>query len=263
MVASVRTRIEVVRDAEALGPRVGLSLAEAARRSVARGGRFRVVLPGGSSPLPLFRWLAGPGVGEIPWSETELFWGDERCVPPEDPRSNFGSAFRTFVARVPIPGDHVHRWMGELAAPASAADELEETLRGLSAGSFPPAAPLFDVAILGIGPDGHTASLFPGRPSLDVTNRWTLVEPTPAWEPTVPRLSMTLPALSASREVYLIAAGAAKREIVRRVLLPSPEPPLPAARVQAHEERRVFLDTAAAEGLPGVDRSATSEPGVA
>jgi 6-phosphogluconolactonase len=153
--------------------------------------------------------------------------------------------------------------MGELAPPGSAAGQLEEVLRALAADRFPPHTPFFDVTMLGIGPDGHTASLFPDRPSLEVANRWTVVEPTAAWEPFIPRLSLTLPALSSSREVYLMATGAAKREIVRRVLLPGPGAPLPAARVTAFEERHFFLDAAAADGLPGVEGSVTPEPGVA
>jgi 6-phosphogluconolactonase len=259
----VRTRVDVLPGADAFGPQLGARLTEAARRSVARAGRFRLVLPGGTTPLPLFRWLAGPGASAFPWSQTELFWGDERCVPPDDPRSNYGSAFGTFIAHVPIPAGQVHRWMGELAPPGSAAGHLEEILRALAADRFPPHTPFFDVTMLGIGPDGHTASLFPDRPSLEVANRWTVVEPTAAWEPFVPRLSLTLPALSSSREVYLMATGAAKREIVRRVLLPGLEPLVPAARVTAFEERHFFLDAAAADGLPGVDGSANPEPGIA
>jgi 6-phosphogluconolactonase len=265
VVAAVKTTVEVRPDPEALGADVGLRLAEEARESVGRSGRFLLVLPGGTTPLPLFRWLRGPGRGEMPWSLTHLFWGDERCVPPDDPRSNYGVAFSEFVSSVPIPSQQVHRWLGEMSPPKGAATVLEETIGSLarSGGGSVPARPVFDVTILGIGPDGHTASLFPGRPAVETRDRWVTVEPEPPRDPRVPRLTLTLPALSASRDVFFLATGGEKREVVRRVILPGAEPPLPAARVRATDERVFFLDALAAEGLPGIAAPGPVEPGVA
>ncbi|MCI4350215.1 MAG: 6-phosphogluconolactonase [Thermoplasmata archaeon] len=261
----MRTTVEVLPDSEALATKVGERLAEAGRTAVARSGRFLLVLPGGTTPLPLFRWLAGPGLARLPWEWTHLLWGDERCVAPDDPRSNYGAAFAEFLARVPIPPRQVHRWLGEVIPPAAAAAAFEEMLGSLvgSGGRFVAGRPVFDVMILGIGPDGHTASLFPGRPAVEITNRWVAVESEPPRDPKVPRLTLTLPALSASRDVYFLATGVEKREVVRRVLLPSPEPPVPAARVGATDARTFFLDRSSADGMPGIDPRVRTEPGVA
>lgn len=250
MVAAVGPTVHVLRDPEELAERVGSRIGELAHAAFRRELPFRLALSGGSSPIPLFRWFGGAGSSSIPWEAVHLYWCDERCVPPEHPASNYGSAFRTFLAGVPIPGENVHRLLGEVVPPRDAADAYEELLRTAApAGRGSSPAADLDLALLGIGPDGHTASLFPGRPSLG-SERWVEVEMEPPLEPKVPRLTLTLRALAASERVFFLATGAEKRAIVRRILLPGPEPPLPAAQVRARSELAVYLDTAAAEGLP-------------
>ncbi|HZY70665.1 MAG TPA: 6-phosphogluconolactonase [Thermoplasmata archaeon] len=250
MVAAVGPTIHVVRDPDELAERVGSRIGELAHAAFRRERGFRLALSGGSTPLPLFRWFAGAGSSAIPWEAVHLYWCDERCVPPEHPASNYGSAFRAFLSDVPIPSKNVHRMLGELTPPRDAADAYEETLRATAASASDAAGPPeLDLALLGIGPDGHTASLFPGRPSLE-SGRWVEVEADPPLDPKVPRLTLTLRALGGSERVFLLATGAEKRGIVRRVVLPGPPPVVPAGRIRSRTELAVYLDGAAAEGLP-------------
>lgn len=188
-------------------------------------GPRTVALAGGSTPRPLYRALAEQ---TYPWPEVEVFFGDERCVPPDHADSNFGMAHDALLARVPA---RVHPMPGETCA----ADAYERTLRE----RFGDEVPSLDLILLGLGEDGHTASLFPGNPALDERDRWVVrVE-----RPDHPRLTLTLPVLSAARAAMFLIEGEAKREPLRKLL--DGDPDTPAARVEA-DRVLVVADRAAA-----------------
>ena len=183
--------------------------------SIAARGRFTVALAGGSTPAALYRLLTSPPLaGVIGWAHWHVFWGDERCVPPDHPDSNYGMAHRTLLAQAPIPPPQVHRMRGE-DAPEQAAADYAQTLQD----ALSPDGRL-DLALLGIGEDGHTASLFPGTEAL--TERERLVAAN--WAPHLDayRITLTFPALNRARNVAVLVTGADKADAVRRALAPSP-----------------------------------------
>ncbi len=209
-----------------------------ARDAVGRRGRCTLALAGGRSPMTTYAHLAE--AAEMPWSHVHVLWSDERCVPPEHPDSNFGAASAAFLSRVPVPPEQVHRIRGE----ADAADEAlryEDTLRGLVKRN----PPRLDVILLGLGEDGHTASLFPGSLALAERERWVVaVEPPPGVAHR--RITFTLPLLAAGRRVVFIVTGASKAGAVSRVLV-GREMALPAAQVVAtHGGTTWVLDEEAA-----------------
>ena len=181
--------------------------------AVAQRGRFTIALAGGSTPAALYSLLASsPLSAEIDWPRWHVFWGDERCVPPDHPDSNYGMAKRTLLDHVPIPPSHVHRMHGE-GNPSGAAAEYEHTLHEALA----PDGRL-DLALLGIGVDGHTASLFPGTAAIYERDRSVVAN----WVPHLGahRITLTLPALNGARHVAVLATGADKADAVRRALAP-------------------------------------------
>ncbi len=239
---SVRVYADLAAASEALAERI----AEEAVRAVAERGRFRIALSGGSTPVPLFRLLAGRFRHRVPWERAEFFWADERAVPPSDPRSNFGLAERELLDPIGADPAHVHRIRGEWT-PDRAAGEYAQLLRQFESPASPEApATLLDLAVLGVGPDGHTASLFPGSALLEAAEPlWVGVEPHSAQPPTVPRVSLTLPALARTGLAAFVVAGAEKRAILDRVLSKSGEgPALPAARVRSLRPVEWFADRA-------------------
>jgi len=208
-------QIVVVEDAKALAE-------TAARRLIARvtaRDRTAVCLTGGSSPQALYRLLAeDPWRGKIPWGAVHWFIGDDRFVPESDPLSNMGTARRVFLDRVGAPGANIHPIATDTADPDTAARLYEEALKGFyGADRFDPARPLFDFVLMGLGPDGHTASLFPHTPSLDEKNHWTLGVLKAGMEPYVPRVTLTFPAFASSREMLFLVDSGDKRAILKRV----------------------------------------------
>jgi 6-phosphogluconolactonase len=185
----------------------------------------RIALAGGSTPAAFYRTLAGT---EYAWGETDIFFGDERCVPPTHPESNFRMAHEMLLEHIDA---RVHRMPGETCDAAA----YEARLRSV----FGPGVPAFDLVVLGLGEDGHTASLFPGDPALDERERLVVrVE-----RPDHPRLTLTLPVLSAAAVALFLVKGAAKREALRWLLAGAD---IPAARV--HAARTVILADRAAAG---------------
>ncbi len=181
--------------------------------SIAGRGRFTIALAGGSTPATLYRALALPLFArDIDWSRWHVFWGDERCVPPDHPDSNYGMARRALLDRVPIPPSQVHRMHGE-APPDQAAAHYERTLHDV----LGPGGRL-DLVLLGMGDDGHTASLFPNTVALDERDRLVVAN----WVPHLNdyRLTLTLPAINAARTVAVFVTGASKAKAVRRALAP-------------------------------------------
>ncbi|MHB8874465.1 MAG: 6-phosphogluconolactonase [Myxococcaceae bacterium] len=206
---------------------------------------FALALSGGNAPRLLYRSLAEAPAGVIPWERIHLFWGDERCVPPDDPASNYAMAQETLLSRVPVPPGNVHRVLSELRPPERAAAAYEETLRSFfgEEGQWPS----FDLALLGVGADGHTASLFPGHPALDERVRWVSAVHSPTASPSW-RITLTLPVLSQSRRVFFLVAGSEKAQVTGEILGDPDRAarPLPAARVQAREQLIWFVSRDAA-----------------
>lgn len=199
----------------------------------------RIALSGGETPRPWFQTLARTA---LPYAHLELFWGDERAVPAEHPDSNYGWARRLWLDHVPVDPARIHPWPTD-REPAEAAQAYADTLRRVFGADD---WPRFDLVVLGLGADGHTASLFPGSPALDAPG-WTVAVAVPGHGV---RLSLTLPVLTAARRVLFLVAGEAKRKAVRRVLAPLPgEPPTVAGRVEAETVDWV-LDPQAAADLP-------------
>ena len=216
--------LEIFADAEELATAAARRVTELVGARLEDCGRCSLVLAGGSTPIRLYRRLAEePRRGRIDWSKVSIFWGDERAVPPDHPDSNYRQADGALLSRVPVRPEAVHRIAGERGAERAAAD-YELRLRRL----FRP-GPRFDLVLLGIGGDGHTASLFPATPDLSPGDR--LVIATTA--PVAPRerVSLTLRALNAAREVLFLARGSGKAAILRQVHAAGAGRELPAARV--------------------------------
>lgn len=218
-----------------------------ARQAVTASGSCTVALSGGSTPRRLYRLLAFGYGDRLDWSAVRLFMGDERYVPPEDPLSNFRMVKETLLEHLPIPPENVHPMPTGFPAAADAAAAYEATLRVYFAGEWP----RFDVAFLGMGADGHTASLFPLTPSLEDTARW--VVPTIAPTEPVRRLSLTLPVFNQARHVHFLVAGPNKADALREVLMHPDTTAATAARIHPVDGHVTWwVDEAAAAS---VDRS--------
>lgn len=221
-------------------------VADCAREAIAARGRVLLALSGGSTPRPLYERLTAPPWRErIAWARTHLLWSDERCVPPDHADSNFRMAREALIDHVPIPPNHVHRMRGE-DAPVAAAAAYDEMLRSLvGAPAADSLAHGLDLVLLGLGADGHTASLFPGRPSGRETERWVVADEDPAGRP---RITLTPPAINAARTVLFLVVGAAKAAALRAVRQgPFTPDLLPAKRIAVRFGRVVWIvDDAAA-----------------
>jgi 6-phosphogluconolactonase len=217
------------------------------RRAVRERGTFHLALAGGTTPMALYQALGSRRAASAPfWRHTHLYWGDERVVPSEDPASNYGVAWKVGLHRLHVPAANVHRVRGESDNPRRAAIQYESELRSRFAGALWPA---FDLVLLGLGADGHTASLFPGSDALAERERWT--EVAEGGEPRTPRVTLTLPALNGAAAVLFLVTGASKAAALSRLLGPSGEDPLPAQRVHPRGQRLVFADRAAMGQPPG------------
>src|ERR1700733_3615746 len=217
MTTAEHRQIIVVEDTDAMAQAAGQGLVARVR---AANGRRAVCLTGGSSPQGLYRLLAEePWRGMVPWERVHWFIGDDRFVPESDPLSNMGMARRLFLDRVPAPRQNIHSIPTDANYPEGAARLYEDELRKFyGADRLDPARPLFDLVLMGLGGDGHTASLFPQSPALDEKERWVLAVPKAGMEPFVPRVTLTFPALASAHEMLFLVDGADKRAILRRGL---------------------------------------------
>jgi 6-phosphogluconolactonase len=234
-------RIDVSADFESLAHRVAQWVVDLA---CAAPGRFALALSGGSTPKRLYQMLAAaPLVEAMPWQRVHLFFGDDRFVAWDDPNSNYAMARDAMVAHVPIPAGNVHG-IAFKGTAADAAHAYEAELKAFyGSDTLDPSRPLFDVVLLGMGPDGHTASLFPGKPALDMMDRWAVEVPEPGLNPFVPRVTLTYPALHSAKSTAFVAAGADKTAMMRRVFAGERE--LPSARIAPVGELVWFIDRAA------------------
>jgi 6-phosphogluconolactonase len=233
-------------DAEGIARNAARLFVEWAWQSIANDGRFCVALSGGKTPGLFFRVLASKDFRtQVDWARVHVFWGDERPVPPESAESNYGLARRELLIRVPIPQANVHRMEAEGANVGRAAQDYEDILRqymALDSRGFP----RFHLILLGLGPEGHTASLFPGQRGLKETSRWVST-------PIVPqigsrRMTLTLPVLNAAHRALFLVSGKEKAEALYATLSGTSEPPIPAQMVTLPDGQRTILcDEAAAK----------------
>ena len=192
-------------------------LVDAARDVLAAKGCFALALSGGKTPRYLYTFLARECSSEISWERVHLFWSDERCVSQESEDSNFAMAYKALISEAPLPSQNIHRISAEINPPEKAAGNYERMIREFfkpeEEGAF-----LFDAMILGVGEDGHTASLFPGSSALNEKSRWVLAVNAPSSFSPHKRITLTLPLINRSRSIFFLASGAKKREVVREIL---------------------------------------------
>jgi 6-phosphogluconolactonase len=215
------------------------------RDAIKQRGRGAIALSGGHTPEKMYAlWAANEKYrNETDWNRVHLFWGDERYVPQDDPLSNFRMTREALLSHVPIPAANVHAAPTNLPTPEKAAEAYDADLRKF----FGSAAPAFDVTLLGLGPEGHTASLFPDSPALAEKSRWVVPVQVAAVPPN--RLTFTLPVLNSSRSTYFLVAGENKRPILAALRAEPDSRPsaYPAGKIRPSDGRVLwFLDQAAA-----------------
>jgi 6-phosphogluconolactonase len=235
--------IHVFPDADALANGAADDIAARAREAIAARGTFSIALSGGSTPAHLFDVLAARGPEAVPWHHTEIWWGDERAVPPDHPDSNYRMAAKHLLVPLRIPPERIHRLRGELPADV-AAREYEHALTGALG-----VPPVVDYVLLGMGPDGHTASLFPGSSGVQDNAHWVIANhvDSPLVGGQAVRLTMTLPAIGAARHARFLVAGRDKAERIAAVH-EGPAGVYPAQLVGG-EDVQWFIDAAAAGKL--------------
>jgi len=245
--ADLNPDVRIFEDLDALSQAAADAFAVASTRSAGERGRFLVALSGGSTPIPLYRLLgAPPYVGQINWGTTQVFWGDERCVPVEDLENSYRQVHDILLGHVTVPPKNVHRVPSELE-PEDAAAEYQRTLKEFA--SPPLDWPRFDLVLLGMGSDGHTASLFPGSevaptaPALAVTGNY---EDRPAR-----RVTLSPAVFNSARQVIFLVSGEGKAGVLKRVLYGKSEPEvLPAQRIRPLDGSLIWMvDRAAASQL--------------
>ena len=227
---------------EELARRAAEEVGRLATAAVEARGTFSVALSGGSTPRLLYRLLSDPAepfLRQVPWPQVHFFFGDERGVPPDDPASNFRMAREALLDLV--PAGSVHRMEAELGAP-EAANRYQAALQDHFGSAE---TPVLDLALLGLGTDGHTASLFPGSPALRERRRWVVAASGPP--PAAERITLTPPLFERARSLLFLVAGADKAEPLRRLLRARPgEDPIPAAQLRPTGAVLVMADRAAA-----------------
>jgi 6-phosphogluconolactonase len=216
--SSDELELVVCRDAAEVSRRAADLFVRLTTEADAHYRTFTVALSGGSTPKGLYALLAEePYRTQVPWSLVHVFWGDERCVPPDHADSNYKLAYAALLAKVPLPETNIHRVPTERGDCAgAAADYAQELVTFFHLEGR--ALPHFDLLLLGVGDDGHTASLFPGKPALEERDALVVSSPPGRLPPQVDRVTLTLPVLNAARHVVFMATGVGKREIVTRIL---------------------------------------------
>ena len=244
--------VTIFTDSDDLAAHAADRITRAAQKAIRARGRAMLALAGGATPEKTYSMLAQPGRrSRVDWAHTYLFFGDERFVRLDDPSSNFAMVHRTLLAPVSVPAGHAFPVPTHLGTAAAAAAEYAATLAkafGIGDSRDPPP---FDLILLGLGEDGHTASLFPGAASLRVTDRWVVASPSGTLPPPAERITLTFPVLNAAREILFLVSGQNKAEALHDVLEGQP----------SHEERPAgavcpvdgtltwFVDEAAASRL--------------
>ena len=231
----MKSDVRMFADVDELSLRAAEATVRTINESVRSHGSFSVALSGGNTPRTLYRLLSTRFRNQIPWTKVHIFWGDERYVPLAHPQSNYRMARETLLDTVPCPAENVHQMPTELPNPDDAAREYEKTLRSYFSKDWPH----FDLVLLGLGEEGHTASLFPGSPALNETKRWVVAVKAPAEPPL--RLTLTLPALTEAASIYFLVTGSNKAQALHDVLTGSPAPKIyPASGVRSARGRVIW-----------------------
>ena len=241
--------IRIFADLDTLSTAAARRWAELAGQALASRGQFHVALSGGSTPRSLFeRLVSADFIGQVDWQHVHIYFGDERCVPPNHPDSNFRMAHEALLSHVAIPATQIHRMKAELPNAHEAAAEYQQVLTAQLPRS-PAGTPRFDLVLLGLGPDGHIASLFPDTPILQERQRLTAavyVDQLQAW-----RISVTFPMINNASNILLMATGETKAEPLRRVFANDTHTPLlPVQMIQPQGRMEWYLDESAACYVP-------------
>ena len=225
--------IHVWEGAEELAQRSARHIADAASASVAERGVFTMSLSGGDTPVGTYTLLGSDLAESMPWKSVHVFWGDERCIPLDRPDNHFTMATELMLSRVPIPAENVHRARGDAPDPAAAAIEYQEVLRSFF---IPPASelPRLDLVVLGMGEDGHVASLFPGSVGMRERDRWVVDHYVIKRGERVRRLTLTMPVLTSAREVMVLVSGDLKADMLAAVLRGDADVPASELNANAH-----------------------------
>ncbi len=237
--------LKVVADADELSRAAVEEIARCAREAVAARGRFTFVLSGGNTPRTIYSRLAVEKKDSLAWEKIFIFFGDERHVPPDHPDSNFRMAKESLLSRVPIPAGNVHRIQAELDANGAATEYAQEM--SLFFGLEPGDQPRFDLVLLGMGDDGHTASLFPGTKALGEKSQTVVANDVPKLN--TQRITLTYPVLNSAAEVMVMLSGAGKAEILSEVLRSGDAIKFPILGVRPEQGRLLWLADAAATRL--------------
>ncbi len=215
--------IVICKDSAALSGRAADAIVDQAQAAIASRGRFTLALTGGSSPVETYKLLAQkPRMAQIDWQKTFVFMSDERCVPFDDDRSNFGQARSSFVGHVPLPPANILPIPTDAGSPDADAARYAQTLAHFFGALLDAAPPAFDLVLLGLGDDGHCASLFPGKPTLEETKKWVVSSPPGTLPPPVDRVTFTFPLINAARAVMFMVSGAKKAPAVQDILENAP-----------------------------------------
>ena len=246
-----KRRIVPVKDAEELAHTAAKIIADDTLQAILQRGRFVIALAGGSTPKTTYKYLAQDHADKIDWTKVYAFLGDERFVPPDDPLSNYGMVRDTLLRDLPIPKDHIYPVQTGMASPIESANAYQETLREFFETDFDP--PRFDLILLGMGDDGHTASLFPGASSLAIQDLWVVASPPGTLPPPVDRITFTYPVLNAARHVLFLVSGEKKAAALADIFEDDPSPvKRPAAGVLPTDGTLTWLvDKAAMVDLKG------------
>jgi len=238
--------LHIFADKAAFNQAAAKLLTRLAQEAVAQHGRFSLALSGGGTPAGVYKLLAEPPFcHQMPWPQTHLFWGDERLVPPDDPGSNYGQVAELLLNKVPIPPKNIHRACGELAMETAVTDYTHQLQAFASNGE----TPILDVVLLGMGNDGHTASLFPGSPVPE--SDWVIGVTANYDGRPAQRLTLTPKVINSARHVIFLVTGHSKAQMLQKVLYgPRQAEALPAQRIQPNDGTLTWLaDTAAAHEL--------------
>lgn len=262
MPQNLKVVYQVEPDAKALTQRTARYFVEAAEKAVSTRGRARIAISGGGAPKPVFEALADPAQpwrARMPWAQLEIFWVDERCVPPDDKNSNYNMARQAMLDHVPLKPEQIHRMEGELE-PETAASRYESTLRN----SFRlegAETPRFDLIQLGLGSNGHTASLFPHTAALHEFGRLAVANLTDAEQPW--RLTLTLPVINQGADVFFLVSSGDKAQVLKDVFLGPRDPErLPSQLIcPAGGILTLLLDRDAASQLPAPNAEGRGELG--
>jgi 6-phosphogluconolactonase len=238
------SEIKVLPDSASLTQAAAEHVVHLATAAIADYGRFSFGLSGGSTPRDLYKLLAAaPFIQQIDWAKVHIFWGDERCVPPDHPDSNYDMARHTLLDQVPLPPENVHRIQGELP-PIEAASNYEKVLRGF----FGNQAPRLDLLLLGMGDDGHTASLFPHTAALREREKWVVANEVTAKQTW--RITFTQTAINAAANITFLVSGGGKAERLRQVIKgPYTPDDLPSQLVKPQNGSLVWLIDSPAAAL--------------